>query len=39
MLPREMVDTELRREMIELMIDYDKTGRDIWEQFGRQPQP
>lgn len=36
MLPRELLNTDLRREMIELMIEYDKAGRDIWAQFSRQ---
>ncbi|RLQ23168.1 PaaX [Seongchinamella sediminis] len=36
MLPRELIDTARRQQMIELMIDYDRVGRRIWEQFNAQ---
>ena len=36
MLPREMIDTARRREMVELMIEYDRAGRDIWSRFSDQ---
>lgn len=32
MLPEQMVDSTSRRQMIELMIEYDSFGRDIWRQ-------
>ncbi|TDG14118.1 PaaX [Seongchinamella unica] len=36
LLPRELTNTARRRQMTELMIEYDQAGRLIWEQFSEQ---
>ena len=33
LLPSPMIDARARREMIEMMMDYDALGRDIWRKF------